>query len=155
MENHSEVCLEKAGGIWGLMGGGDGCSSADIHVTHPGEEMEENGNEVSGGYLFLESVYLLIQQRWNQDLVVVQRQVPTKTQVWAQNHCLHGLELQLICSSHKTTSISPEGFLPDVPQEPSSPTSTTSSALFSLIIFLLQRCLRGSGRGNGEARWGH
>lgn len=61
MENHSEVCLENTGGIWGLLAGGDGCLSADIHVTHPGEKIEDNGNEVSNGHLLSESVYLLIQ----------------------------------------------------------------------------------------------
>lgn len=89
-------------------------------------------------------------------MVAVQRQVPTKTQVWAQSHCFHGLEPQLICSSQKTVSISPVGFLPYKPQELSSPTSTTSSVfVFPNHFFLLQRCLSGSGRGNREVRWGH
>ena len=61
MENPSEVCLQNAGGIWGLWGGGDGYLSAGIHVTHPGEEMEENRNEVSGGHLLSESIYFLVQ----------------------------------------------------------------------------------------------
>lgn len=148
MENHSEVCLENAGGIWGLLGGGDGCSSADIHVTHPGEEMEENGNEVSGGYLVLESVYLLIQQRWNQDLVVVQRQVRRTTVSMAWNLSSSAAPIRQLPSVQRVFCLTYLKSQALPPQPPPLP-------FFSLIIFLLQRCLRGSGRGNGEAHWGN